>query len=54
MSVTLPPPRPRRKGCLEPMKYVDPYELLHPCRSRILVGIVMFAALAGLVLLLAG
>lgn len=34
------------------MKFIEPYETLRPCRSRVIAGIVMIAVLAGLVFLL--
>jgi len=36
------------------MKFSAPFEILGPCRSRIIAGLVMFAALAVLVYLLSG
>ncbi len=36
------------------MKFSAPFELLGPCRSRIIAGLVMSAVLAALVFLLSG
>lgn len=36
------------------MRFSAPFEVLGPCRSRILIGTAMFAALVGLIFLLAG
>ncbi len=47
-------PRRTKNDHLFAMKFVEPYETLHPCRSRTLVGAVLLALLVGLVLLLAG
>jgi hypothetical protein len=36
------------------MKFADPYEILGPCRSRVIAGAVMIAVLAGLIFVLSG
>ncbi len=35
------------------MKFVDPYEILGPCRSRVIAGVVMLAVLAVVIFVLA-
>lgn len=34
------------------MKYVDPYEILPPCRNRVITGVVIIASVTVLILLL--
>jgi hypothetical protein len=34
------------------MKYVDPYEILTPCRSRVITGAVVIAVVAVLIFIL--
>jgi hypothetical protein len=35
------------------MKFIDPYEILSPCRSRVIAGAIMIAGLSALIFILA-
>jgi len=51
-KVTDPAPEPDEAEKLKAELDKPPYLLLHPCRSRILTGLVMFAAVLILIYLL--